>query len=69
MANSNSVLEKFYLTPKQLPQKHPAFTESSIRYLIFNAETNGFKSCLKRIGRKILIDEAKFLQWIESYSQ
>ncbi len=58
--------DKVYLTPRQLPERFPAWTESGIRYLIFNAETNGFKKCIKRVGRKLLIDEAIFVSWIET---
>jgi hypothetical protein len=58
--------DKVYLTPRQLPSRFPAFTESSIRYLIFNCETNGFKKCIKRVGRKLLIDEQQFINWIEA---
>ncbi len=51
-------------TVKQIPTLYPAFTESSIRWLIFNEKTNGFNCCVKRIGRKILIDLDEFESWI-----
>ena len=51
--------------PKQIPVIYPtAFTESSIRWLIFNEKTNGFSCCVKRIGRKVLIDLDQFEAWI-----
>jgi hypothetical protein len=51
--------------PKQIPLIYPtAFTESSIRWLIFNEKTNGFSCCVKRIGRKVLIDLDQFEAWI-----
>ena len=31
-----------------------------LRHLIFNAETNGFDKCIKRVGRRILIDEKAY---------
>lgn len=52
-------------TVKQIPPLYPAFTESSIRWLIFNEKTNGFTCCIRRIGRKILIDLDAFESWIE----
>lgn len=57
------------LTPKTLPQKYPAFTEGGIRHLIFFGEMNGFNSCLRRVGRKILIIEAEFLAWVDAQSK
>ena len=63
------------LTVRQFSDKHPAFTQGAIRNLIFLAESrktskgviegNGLNVALVRIGRKLLIDEAKFFQWIE----
>lgn len=51
-------------TVKQIPTHYPAFTESSIRWLIFNENTNGFNCCVRRVGRKVLIDLNEFELWI-----
>lgn len=63
------------LTVRHFSDKHPAFTQGAIRNLIFLAESrktskgiitgNGLNIALVRIGRKLLIDEAKFFQWID----
>jgi hypothetical protein len=53
------------LTVKQLPSHYPAFSEGAIRWLIFNEKENGFNRCVRRIGRKILIDLNKFESWID----
>ena len=55
---------KEYLTVAQTAQKYP-FSESSIRAHIQNADTNGFDKVVKRIGRKVLIDNDAFVKWIE----
>ena len=54
-------------TVKNLPGKYPdaEITESSIRWLIFNAEHNGFHICIRRLGRKILIDLDQFESWLQ----
>ena len=57
------------LTVKQFSQKFPAFTEASLRYLIFHSNSNGLHCCLRRIGRKILIIEAEFFNWLDSQDQ
>ena len=63
------------LTVRQFAENHPAFPQGSLRNLIFlaesrktskgNIEGNGLDIALVRIGRKVLIDEAKFFQWID----
>ncbi len=57
---------KSYLRVKDVPGKYPAFTESSIRWAIFNSATNGFNKVIRKVGRRVLIDEEAFLQWIDS---
>ena len=37
-----------------------------IRHLIFNAKTNDFDKVIKRVGRRVLIDEQAFFAWVES---
>lgn len=36
-----------------------------LRHLIFNQESNGFKTAFKRVGRRILIDEAEFFAVVD----
>jgi len=62
-------------TIRQFSEKYPAFSQGSLRNLIFLAEKreaskgtiegNGLEPALVRIGRKLLIDEVRFFQWIE----
>lgn len=37
-----------------------------LRHLIFNAHKTGFDSCVRRVGRRVLIDEAQFFEWIRT---
>ena len=55
-------------TVKKLPLLYPdaSFTESSVRWLIFNSRENGFDSCIRRIGRKVLIDVEAFEEWLDN---
>jgi len=41
-----------------------SFSEASIRHLVFNEHRNGFAKCVRRIGRKVLIDLDEFESWI-----
>lgn len=36
-----------------------------LRYLIFNSESNGFNRVIRRIGRRVLIDEHEFFNWVD----
>ena len=37
-----------------------------LRHLIFYEKTNGFHKVIRRCGRRVLIDEAAFFQWMEA---
>jgi hypothetical protein len=54
---------------KQLAAECPAFTEGSLRWLVFNAPTNGLAPALVRIGSRVLIDRDAFQQWVFSHRQ
>lgn len=53
-------------TVRQIPALYPAFTEASLRWLIFNEASNQFSQCVRRIGRKVLIDLDQFELWIDN---
>lgn len=57
-----------FVTVNQLAERQPALKVGGIRHLIFNEETNGLKEsgAISRLGKKILIDEGKFIAWIKS---
>lgn len=57
-----------YLTPKQFSKKHQAFPVGGLRGLIFNENINGLSDtgAIVRVGRKVLIDEEKFFDWVKS---
>lgn len=39
--------------------------QGGLRHLIFHAKTNGFDRVIKRAGRRVLIDEQAFFEWVE----
>ena len=43
---------------------HPDPTPAALRWLIFN-NVNGFKRCVVRRGRRVLIDEREYFKWLE----
>jgi hypothetical protein len=51
---------------RQFCQEHKEFPEGGVRYLIFNAATNGLaeSGAIVRNGRRILIWVEKWYEWI-----
>ena len=60
-----------YLTVQQFTAKHKAFTIGGLRALIFNEHTNGLakSGAVVRLGRKVMIEEAKFFAYVELQNQ
>ncbi len=46
-------------------QYHDYPTEPGLRWLIFNGEKNGFSEVIRRVGRRVLIDEQSFFDWVD----
>lgn len=61
-------------TIKQFAERNPAFTESALWNIRFKSkprqsskgpvETNGAESVFVTVGRKILVDEQAFFEWV-----
>jgi hypothetical protein len=45
---------------------HPWPPKGGLRHLIFHEKSNGFEKVVRRIGRRVLIDEAQFFEWAEN---
>ncbi len=56
-----------FVSINQLAQRQPALTVGGLRHWIFNEEKNGLKDsgAIIRIGKKLVIDEGKFIAWIQ----
>lgn len=57
-----------FMTVKEAAREFP-FSESSLRYLIFNGKSNGLNTCLRKIGKKILVNIADFERWIDAHKE
>lgn len=53
-------------TVAQFCERHAWATPGGIRHLVFNKATNGFAPCVKRLGRRVLLDEAAVFSWLET---
>jgi hypothetical protein len=46
-------------------QHHSWPPQGGLRHLIFNQQTNGFAKAFKRVGRRVLVDEAEFFACVD----
>lgn len=46
-------------------QRHAWPPIGGLRHLIFNAQSNGFDQVIRRVGRRVLIDEQAFFAWVD----
>jgi len=56
-----------FLTVKQAAQRFPAFSENAFRLMMHKNKPGRFNVCVIRLGRRVLIDEEKFIEVIRSY--
>lgn len=61
--------QKSFLTLKQWMEKYKAIPEGGIRHLIFTNKDNFNGRVVKKLGRKILLDEHAFLSYIDDHSK
>ena len=52
-------------TVAQIADSRPTFSESGLRWHLFNSRTNGLEPAIVRIGRRVLIDEEAFDRRLE----
>ena len=79
--SSNGAIEKAtraVFTVPQFAQRNPAFSQAALRNLIFKADERKGANCtipgnglteagaLIRIGRKVLLDEERFFDWVDA---
>lgn len=48
---------------------HPWPRDGGLRHLIFHADKNGFNKVIVRAGRRILIDEHAFFEWLDEHRE
>ena len=47
------------------PKHHAWPPVGGLRHIIFNAASNGFSPAIKRVGRRVLIDERAFFEIVD----
>lgn len=62
MANINTR----YITVSNWEKHHDWPRNGGLRHLIFNKHKNGFDKVVVKVGKRVLIDEAAFFDWVAS---
>lgn len=67
MKQENSSNSNTRLIPLVDWPKHHAWPPlGGLRHLVFHAHSNGFDRVIRRVSRRVLIDEAAFFRWVEA---
>lgn len=56
---------KVLRTVKQLLTTHTYLNKGGLRWALFHRETNGLNKYVMNMGRRLLIDEEGFLEWLK----
>ena len=68
-ATPKSNLNKRLIPVTQWNEHHLWPPVGGLRYLIFNADKNGFDSVIVRVNKRVLIDEKAFFDWVETQKE
>lgn len=61
--NSDIPLRTRLIPAPAWSEYHPWPKIGGLRNLIFNKDKNGFHKVIKKIGKRVLIDETAFFEW------
>lgn len=64
--NSNNIKKKCYIPVPNWNNHYEWPPIGGLRSLIFNKDKNGFYKVVKKVGKRVLIDEAAFFEWVEN---
>ena len=64
-----AIKQKSFLSMNQWLEKYQSIPKGGIRHLIFTNRDNFNGKVVKKIGRKILLDEEAFLDFINEHSK
>ena len=61
--------ENRILTVRDFCTKHLWPPEGGLRHIIFYSSENGAEAFIRRVGRRVLIDEAAFFVWVAAQNE
>jgi len=67
--SQNSIQSTRYIPVPNWERHHDWPKIGGLRNLIFNRHKNGFDKVIKKVGKRVLIDENAFFNWIEQQNK
>ena len=58
--------QRRFIPLTEWPKHHSWPPVGGLRHLVFYAEQNGFDKVIRRAGRRVLIDEQAFFEWLDN---
>lgn len=65
-SNKEKTIKTRYIPVPSWNKYHEWPPVGGLRNLIFNKNKNGFHKVVKKVGKRVLIDETAFFEWINS---
>ena len=65
MTTENQATTPRHIPLTKWPEYHSYPSIGGLRHLVFNAEINGFSKVVRRVGKRVLIDESAYFKWVE----
>lgn len=65
-ATPESPPERRLIPVSKWSEYHDWPSEGGLRHLVFYSEYNGFDKAIRRVGRRVLIDEQAFFKWVDT---
>lgn len=62
--NKSEVQSPRYIPATNWEDYHGWPRIGGLRHLIFNKDKNGFAKVVKKVGKRVLIDETAFFEWV-----
>jgi hypothetical protein len=66
MSNTNNSINTRLIPLSKWNDHHDYPTVSALRHLVFFEEQNNFSKVLRRLGKRIYIDEKSFFEWVDA---
>jgi len=54
------------MTLQQATEQYPAFPVASLRWMLFQRNTNGLSKAIVKVGRRVFIDRVEFEKWLDN---
>jgi len=65
-SNEDAVTARRLIPVTEWQKYYPRPGEGGLRHLIFFGDSTGFNKVVRRVGRRVLIDEAAFFEYVDA---